>query len=48
MVKKIAGILFLASFILCGCGINSIFDGHAFEWFFAFVVAVACAIVLSS
>jgi len=46
MIKKIAGYLFVFSFALTGCGIESIFNGGITEWCFCFLVAAACAAVL--
>ncbi len=46
MIKKIAGAVFVVSFVLTGCGIESIFNGGFTEWLFCFMVAVACAAVL--
>ena len=46
MKKKIVSVLFITSFVLSGCGIESLFTGHAVLWFISFVTACACAIIL--
>lgn len=46
MIKKIAGGLFIISFALTGCGIESIFNGGFTEWLFCFLLAVGMAAVL--
>lgn len=46
MIKKIAGFVFLVSFVLTGCGIESIFNGGFTEWCFCFLLAVGMAAVL--
>ena len=47
MKKKIVSALFITSFMISGCGIESIFDGCAIEWLFAFMVAIGCILVLT-
>lgn len=47
MKKRLVSALFLISFTISGCGIEAMFD-HPFEWGFAFLVAIACLMVLSN
>ena len=46
MKKKVAALIFVISFSICGCGIDSIFDSGAVEWAVAFLVAISCLLVL--
>ena len=48
VMKKLIGILFLVSFILCGCGIESIFGTteQRVTWFAIFAVVVVSALWL--
>jgi hypothetical protein len=44
--KKVIGIVFFASALLCGCSIETFFDGGAPVAILAVLVAIACAYVL--
>ena len=50
MKKKIFELIFVVAFVLCGCGIDSIFSGVAelITWLVTAVVALAAAAVLGS
>ena len=45
-MKKAAGILFPISWLLCGCSIETFFEGGAPIVVLAVLVATACAIIL--
>lgn len=45
-MKRILEILFVLMFILTGCGIDSIFEGKAFEWGVCFIILILVAWVL--
>ena len=45
-MKKIIPYIFFISWILCGCSIESFFDGGAPVAILAVLVAIACAYVL--
>lgn len=46
MEKKVIGIVFLTSWLLCGCSVETFFDGGAPVAILAVLVAIACAYVL--
>lgn len=45
-IKKAAGILFPISWLLCGCTVETFFEGGAPIVVLAVLVAIACAIIL--
>lgn len=45
-IKKAAGILFPISWLLCGCSVETFFEGGAPIAVLAVLVATACAIIL--
>ena len=45
-MRKILEIILALMFMITGCGVESIFNGGAFEWGFCFVVLVVVAWVL--
>ena len=47
-MQRLAGIIFLLSWLLCGCTIDTFFDGGAPVFITALIVAVICAVVLGS
>lgn len=47
-MQKIVGIMFILSWLLCGCTIDTFFDGGAPVFITALAVAVVCAAVLGS
>ena len=46
MEKKVIGIVFFVSWLLCGCSVETFFDGGAPVAILAVLVAIACAYVL--
>ena len=47
-MQKVVGIMFILSWLLCGCTIDTFFDGGAPVFITALIVAVICAAVLGS
>ena len=48
MKMRIVEIVFLIAFVLCGCGIDSIFTGGLWTWLVSAIVALASAAVLGT
>lgn len=48
VMKKLIGILFLVSFVLCGCGVENIFGTaeQRVTWFAIFAVVIVSALWL--
>ena len=46
MEKKVIGIVFFASWLLCGCSVETFFDGGAPVAILSVLVAIACAMIL--
>lgn len=47
-MKKVAGILFLMSWLLCSCSVESFFEGGAPAAIITALVAIAAAVVMGS
>ena len=45
-MQRIAGIAFVISWLLCGCTIDTIFDGGAPVFLSALVAVIICAAIL--
>lgn len=46
MKTKVLSVLFTASFLITGCGIEAIFNGGFKEWCFCFMFTAVCGFVL--
>lgn len=47
-MQRIAGILFVLSWLLCGCSIETFFDGGAPAFCLSMAVVVVCAAIICS
>ena len=45
-MQKVIMVIFFAAWLLCGCSVESFFDGGAPVTILAALVAIACALVL--